>query len=383
MPQAQASLLWVGGGLALGLPASGLMGAVIGLQRNEVPALTNLVGKSLLGAVLAVVAARTHSLPAVAHAFFAASLLTYLMQYAAFRWVCRNWPVIARFNKRAHQRTHARADLATARRELVRYCLSLSVWSVSMMLITGIDTSIVGAFDYRAVAAYGLASSLAVFFSGSFNTLLTPLIQIFTGHHARGEISATLRLLDVASFLCTLSLLVAGIWMVALAHLGFTLWVGDALAAQAFPFFVLLVIANAIRNSGTPYALYLLGSGQQQRVILTPLMEGFSNAICSIFGAWAFGAIGVAIGAGIGGIVGIAANFLYNMARTLPASFNRWRFFRDTIALPFLLALPGLAVLIYVGPRAALEMTIIGLLAATMVILWPAWRMCKSRTVLA
>ncbi len=195
--------------------------------------------------------------------------------------------------------------------------------------------------------------------------------------------TATLRLLNVASFLSTLSLLVAGIWMVALAHVGFTLWVGPALATQAFPFFVLLVIANAIRNSGTPYALYLLGSGQQQRVILTPLMEGFSNAIFSIFGAWAFGAIGVAIGAIIGGVVGIGANFLYNMARTLPVSFNRNRFLLDTVAIPLLLALPCLAVLVYFGSRAALEATISGLFAATIVTLWPAWQMFKSRAALA
>ncbi len=365
MPVAQKSLLWVGGALAVGLPFSGFSGAMIGLQRNEVPALTNVVGKGALGVVLAVVAARTHDLLAVAQAFFWVSLFGYLLQYAAFK-VLAGWRLPV-------------SRLAAARRELAYYCVSLSVWSVAMLLVSGVDTSIVGAFDYRAVAAYGLAANLSVFFAGSVNVMMNPLVQVFAGFFARGDTGAAMRLLDVSSFLASLALMLAGLWLVGLEHFGFSLWVGPGLAAQAFPFFCLLVASNTVRNTGTPYAMYLLGSGQQNRVMLTPLIEGLTNFLCSVAGAWLFGAIGVAVGALVGSCVGIAANFVYNMRRTLPAGFSPLRYFRDNLVVPAVLAAPCLAVLVYFGPREALDVTVAGLMAASALVLWPAWKRCAPR----
>jgi hypothetical protein len=75
--------------------------------------------------------------------------------------------------------------------------------------------------------------------------------------------------------------------------------------------------------------------------------------------------------------VGIAANFVYNMRRTLPAGFNRIFFLRDTIGVPLLLALPCLAILLFVSPGAAAVEIVAALLAGSVVVAWPAWRMAK------
>jgi O-antigen/teichoic acid export membrane protein len=367
LPLARISLLWIGGALALGLPASGILGALIGLQRNEVPAIINVVGKILLGVVLIWLAARTHSLLVVAQGFFAVSFFVYLLQIAAFRYVCRDW------------RLPLGRGLAAERWELASYCLSLTVWAVSMLMVGGLDTTIVGIFDYRSVAAYGLALTVGNYFVGSFEALLTPLIQVFARGHAREDVGAIVRLLNTASFLCTLGLVLSGIWMVGLAKFGFTLWVGPSLACQALPLFMILVLANVIRNLVSPYALYLIASGQQQRVLLTPLMEGASNLIFSILGAWLFGAIGVAAGTLIGAVVGIIGHFLYNMRRTLPSSFNRLIFFRNNIGLPFCLALPCLGAVIYGSVNQVVQWTVCDLLIGSVVIAWPAWKVYKLR----
>jgi O-antigen/teichoic acid export membrane protein len=338
IPAARQAILWVGGSLALGLPVTGLSGAMIGLRRNELPAAVNAIGKTALGIALVVTAAHTHDLVSVARVFFIMNCLTYALNILVFRWLCRNW------------RLPLMAGLAGSWVELARYCVSLSVWSVSMLLVTGVDTSIVGAFDYHAVAAYGLAANLGVFFGGAVNVMMNPLIQVFAGLHARGDIQASLRLLRISSFFATSGLIFAGMWMVGLAHYGFTLWVGKRLAVQAFPFFCLLVLSNTIRNSATPYTLYLLGTGQQQRVMLTPFMEGVSNFIASVIGCWLFGAIGVAIGAVVGAGVGVVANFIYNMPRTLPSGFFRLGFFGETWVRPILLGFPGFVVLFWLRP---------------------------------
>lgn len=367
MPMARASLLWIGIALALGLPTSGLLGALIGLQRNEVPAIINVVGKILLGVVLVWLAAHTHSLLSVAQGFFAVNLFIYLQQIAAFRYVCRDW------------RLPLARGLAAMRRELALYCLSLTVWSVGMMMVGGLDTTIVGIFDYRSVAAYGLALIVTNYFIGCCEALLTPLIQVFARYHAREDTAAVVRLLDTTSFLCTLGLLLGGIWMVGLAKFGFTLWVGQSLARQALPLFVVLTLAYATRNTLSPYALYLVATGQQQRVLLTPLMEGVLNVVFSILGAWLFGAIGVAIGTLIGSIVGVSGHFIYNMRRTLPLSFNRITFFRNNIGLPLCLALPCLVAVMYGTVGQLVQWTMCNLLIGSLVAAWPAWKICKLR----
>ena len=44
-------------------------------------------------------------------------------------------------------------------RDLIRYCIGLSVWSFSMLLISGLDVAIVGHFDFIAVGPYAIAAT--------------------------------------------------------------------------------------------------------------------------------------------------------------------------------------------------------------------------------
>lgn len=325
---AREVFVWIGSALVLGLPASGFAGALIGLQRNEIPAFVNAAGKVGLGVVLIILANQTHSLFTVAEGFFWGSATIHLLQFAAFRLVCRTWPMLWW------------RGLSIVRRQLIGYCLSLAVWSVAMLMVSGLDIMLVGIFDFRAVAAYGLAASVVTYFAATFNSLLNPLIQVFARLYARAELMRGLGVLEMASFLCSLSLLTVGIWMIGLGKFGLSLWVGSRLGLQVMPFFVTLLIANAIRNTGTPFALYLIGTGQQRQVMLPPLFEGVSNLVFSVIGGWYFGAIGVACGTGLGAVVGIAGVYAYSMPHTLPPSFSRLLFGWRTFLLPMILNVP-------------------------------------------
>jgi len=77
-----------------------------------------------------------------------------------------------------------------------------------------------------------------------------------------------------------------------------------------------LVVANMIWLSAIPYAMTLVGAGQQRLATVTPLLEGFSNLLASIVAGYMFGAVGVAMGTLFGALVGVAGNFVY--------AANRW-----------------------------------------------------------
>jgi O-antigen/teichoic acid export membrane protein len=322
VPAARAALLWVGGAIAVGLPFSAFFGVFIGLQRNEIPAGITALGKFLLAVAVIIAAARTRSLVVVAEVYFVGSLVQYALQYLVFVYFCRGW----------HLRVLAWSRAAA--RELIVYCAGLSVWTLAMLLVNGLDTTIVGIFDFRAVAPYGVALSIVTFFSGTLQAISTPLIQTFTRRHAREEHQEAMSDLEMASFICAMLLFVGGSWIVSVADWAFDAWVGPNIARAAVPIFVILMVANALRYTSGPYSYYVVSTGQQRKVVLTPIFEGILNCAASIFLVMRIGAIGVAIATLIGVIFALLILYFHNMARTLPEGYSLSRFFRFAIAEP-------------------------------------------------
>jgi O-antigen/teichoic acid export membrane protein len=331
---ARFMLIWIGGALVLNLPTTTFLGVFVGHQRNDIPAVLALVTKGALAVALVFVAGATHDLRLCSQVYFVVTALGSILQYITFKRVCRGWTL------------HVFAASPAARRELISYCTSLTVWSVGMLLVNGLDTTIVGIFDFKSVAAYGICVSIVAFFMGIFNSITNPLLQIFSKIHAREEIDVLMRLLVLVSKVATLLLASIGCWMVLPVAPLFTVWVGSKLAAQAAPIFCVLVLANAVRSSSIPYAYYLLGAGLQRRVYLSPLAEGITNLLVSIIAAAKFGAIGVAIGTVAGAVVGVAANYFYNFRRTLPESFSIRKYFLQNLLYPLLLTSPMIMVIL-------------------------------------
>jgi O-antigen/teichoic acid export membrane protein len=332
---ARSMLLWIGGALAVGLPFTAFLGVFVGIQRNEIPAIISLLSKSLLAVVLITTALFTHDLKATARAYFIASIGGYCLHFLFFRIICPEW------------RIRLASQNSSRRRELISYCLSLTVWSFAMLLVTGLDTTVVGIFDFKDVAAYGVSANIVAVFIGLFRSILSPMLQVFTKLHARKSDDALLRLFHLASSLATLSLLCVACWMTVLAGPLFHYWVGAGIAKVGVPIFIVLIFANTIRNSAAPYANYLLAVGLQRKVYLSPFAEGVTNLAASVCLAVAIGAIGVAWGTVIGSIVGVGANFFYNMRRTMPSQFSIGEHFLANLAGPILVSLPMLTVLYF------------------------------------
>jgi Membrane protein involved in the export of O-antigen and teichoic acid len=333
-------MLVVGGAQALALPASAWSGVFIGLQKYEIPALTVGTGK-LLAAVALIWAAMTgKSLIFMSFAFAIANVASYACLYIMKR---RSAPEI-------------RLRLELIRRPVIKelwgYCLSLSIWSFSMLLVNGFDLILVGRFEFGAVTPFSVSSTLITFLAGVQTAVFGVIMPHAAELHAQEFPEQLGRLLIKATRLGVLLLLDTGLPLVVFAAPIINLWIGPQFAQTGGSIMTILVIANMIRLIGTPYASILIGTGQQRLVIMGPLMEGVTNLIFSIGLGLKFGAIGVALGTLVGSVVGMLANIFYNLPRTRECIRVREReYFGRGILLPSVASLPVCIALFCCGAR--------------------------------
>jgi O-antigen/teichoic acid export membrane protein len=370
---ARLALLLVGGSTALGLPASVFIGIFVGLQRNEVPAAI-IGGGRLVGAVavLAVVA-RGGSLVSMAAALAGVNLLSYALQY----WAVRRWAPEMRVQPRAMSRRAAR--------EILAYCASLSIWSFATLLVQGVDTTVVGFFDFAAVGYYTVAASFITVILGMQNALFSALIPEAAILSARGDDARLGGLLTKATRYGMFALLATGLPLLVAARPILSLWVGPTYANGAAPLLQVLVVANVVRLSAVPYAMLLIGTGQQRLVTVTPLVEGFTNLIASVVGAYYLGALGVALGTLVGAVVATLCNVLYNMPRTRAIALDIPGYLRQGLGRPAMCALPALLFGV-AGPLGAYDNpavwapTAVLALAASALCFWQVGLLPEERT---
>jgi O-antigen/teichoic acid export membrane protein len=209
-----------------------------------------------------------------------------------------------------------------------------------MLFVTGLDLSLVGYFQFEAVAYYAVAASLIVFLAGLQNALFNVMVPSTAVLHARGDSRELGRLMVSATRYGIFLLLLTGVPLILAARSVLTLWVGPSYAAHGVRILEVLVAANVIRLSAVPYVMALIGTGEQRLVTVTPFLEGVSNLLVSIVAGYMYGAVGVAIGTLVGSLVGVGGNFFYNMRRTAHIAFQVSDYLRDGLLRPAICALP-------------------------------------------
>jgi O-antigen/teichoic acid export membrane protein len=326
--QARIALLFMGGSFALGLPVSLVQAVFIGLQRNEVPMAIVLLNRGIMAGLVLVAVFQHFGLAAMGAAVAIANLVSYGASYLAWR---RMSPRIA-FGITRAARTYVM--------QISAYCGATTVWLGAMLMISGLDLTIVGIFDYSATAFYAIAATLTTFISQAQGAIFSALLPASAVLAARADqqrlgimlVSATrygmLILLAMA-----LPLMIGAKWVLAA-------WVGNAYAPGSILILQVLIIANVVRLCALPYSTLLLGTGQQGKVILSPLAEGVTNLAASILGAYLWGAIGVAIGTLMGAFVSVGLHLFYNMPRTSLIAINRAVFVRQGLLRPLVCTLP-------------------------------------------
>jgi len=340
------ALVLVGGSLAIGLPCSVLNGIFVGLQRYEVPAA--IIGSSrLLSAMLLILIVRYGgSLTKMAAAVAGVNLAAYGLQYLFYLKMAPKM----RFSSHLVSRK--------AGRELFDFCLSLSIWSFAMLLVNGLDVSLVGYFEFEKVAYYSVAATLILFLAGLQYALFNVMIPSTAVMQTQGNSIQLGKTMITATRYGSFILLLMGLPLVFAAKPILTLWVGAKYAGHSVLILQVLTAANMIRLSAVPYVMTLIGTGQQRLVTITPVLEGISNLLVSVIAGYFFGALGVAAGTLAGAIVGTMGNLVYNMPKTTEIEFQIAEYLRDGLLRPLICSVPLVAAaLIFHFSNASAQLT--------------------------
>jgi O-antigen/teichoic acid export membrane protein len=321
-------LLVVGATLALGLPISAFNGVFAAIQRNEL--ITLIVGTSRILQALALAAAAilTHSVKILAVTFSAINLASFLATWACFRLLS---PVPFGIS------LLSRAALA----EIGRFCGSVMIWNVSMFLVSGADTAIVGRFDFQRVGVYAACLAPITVLAGVQQALFGPLLQVGAIQSARGDRAGLNETLTRATRIGVLVLLAPVAILLLFRNEILGLWLGDAYARQAMLVFPLLLIGHFTRLIAMPYATLLVATGEHRRVIAAPVTEGLVNVSVALIAGAKFGATGVAIGAVVGAVTAQLLNYFYNLPRTQGRSFERGKLLLRVVVVPLACFLPA------------------------------------------
>lgn len=341
------------------LPLSTFSGILIGLHRNEFPAFA-IGGTRILGAIAILCLVHyTRSLAWLALCLGAFNLLGGIFQYG--------------FARRLLPEMRIRWQLVTGpiTRELAHYCTGLTAFSFGMLLVSGLDLTIVGYFAFAATGFYAIASTVIGFMvglSGSvFSALLAPLAVL----QERREYARIHDLVLTATRLGSYASLVAVSVVLLAGRPLLTLWVGPQYASKALPILEILLWAQAIRLTASAYSVALIATAQQNLGIATAITEGLANLVASILGAYLLGPIGVAWGTVIGSVCGVLSLIFWVMPKAQELSVYGSEFAAEAVLRPLFCFLPILfcaTVLLYRPlPIAAVP---IAVLATGLLLFW-------------
>ncbi len=313
---------------AINLPLSVYTGVLIGMQRNEYPAIAMATSR-LFGAVAVIfVAHRTQSLIWLALCVGGFNLIAGLSQYVIVRQLLPTLRFGLDFLERGMTM------------ELVRYCSTLSIWSMGMLMVSGLDVTIIGLFKFQAVGAYSIATTLILFFTGlngaAFSALMAPVAVL----QARQEFSRIGRLMIVATRLNSYFSMTVIIVVFLFGRTLILAWVGASYLAVTLPVLEILLVAQAIRLVGNGFGTVLVGMGQQRYGLVPVVIEGVSNLLLSVLGMALIGPTGVAWATLIAACISLTFILFFVLHRVQEVSITSRIFVREGIIIPLLPFLP-------------------------------------------
>jgi len=182
---------------------------------------------------------------------------------------------------------------------------------------------IVGHYDYKDTGYYGIASAVANFMVVVISSLFGPLLPAVSSLQSGRTSSQIGELTIKTTRYCALLLCLVGLPLVFGAYPLLKLWVGHDYAIRSALFLQILVLGNAVRQLGYPYAMVTVATGKQHLATIAGVTEAIVNISVSIYLVQRIGAVGVAIGTLVGAFVSLGLHLIVSM-----------KFTHSTISMP-------------------------------------------------
>jgi len=332
IPQVRVGLLAVGLSTAIALPFTTFTSIFTGLQQYVFPTVTATVSR-VGSAVLLILLLLAHgSLVELALVMAAFNVATAASQFLGWRRFVR---VRVDFSFLVF---HGESAI-----KLAKYGSVLTIFGLAMFFISGLDTVIVGHYQYKETGAYAIGAAAANFMGALVSSIFGPLIPAVSSMQAGSTPTRIGELCTRTTRDCTLLLSLFGLPLVFGAYPLLSLWVGKKYALQSALYLEILVLGNVVRQLGFPYILCVVATGKQHMAIFAAISEATVNVLISIWLVQKIGATGVAFGTLVGAFVSLTVHFLVSIPRTQSAILiDRPRFLLQGLLRPFAVIVPSI-----------------------------------------
>ena len=214
--------------------------------------------------------------------------------------------------------------------KLAKYGSALSIWTLAMLLISGLDIVIVGHFDYRNTGFYAVASSITNFMLLVVGSIFGPIVPAVSSMQAGSTPNHIGELVIRVTRYCTLLLCLLGLPILFGAYPLLSLWVGHEYAIRSALYLEILVIGNVVRQLTCPYVLVVVATGSQHLATISAIAEAAVNILVSVLLVTRMGAVGVAIGTLAGAFVGVGMHLAgkhpsYTASPSMCSDCDTWR----------------------------------------------------------
>lgn len=357
----QVSLLLLFAAGVASLLSSVIWGQALGVGKVRAALVPSMAGR-LVGFVAALVAASLTSDIKVVSAAIALPVIASLPAQA--RSVDLHLIHFSREHRRARRRY---------RRGYVKAVKTLAAWSLGMLMVTGLDGTIVGRFDFTHTGLYVLVATIvSVFISGigSWQAAFLAHAHTLTGEAGAAMIRRVARIAMVINIDCACVAAIP-IWLV-LERL-----FAGSFARLGYEIFLLLILSNVLRQFAVPPILSAVAGERYERLTLPAVVEGVINLTASVLLCGRLGAIGVAFGTLIGALITVMVLVFYTFRAEGMFDLGRRPFVREALSRPLgVLLVPAAGGMLM--PLSGLsELSIIPVqLASALLTAWLSWRLC-------
>jgi O-antigen/teichoic acid export membrane protein len=332
VPQVRIALLAVGLSTCAGLPFGTFLSTFTGLQQYVFPTIVATVSRVGSAAALIVLLLMHGGLVQLATVMAAFNVAAAATQYLGWRRFvkARVGFSFLLFNRRSAI-------------QLAKYGSVMSIWTLAMFFVSGLDIVIVGHYQYKDTGFYAVANGAANFMMALVSSMFGPLIPAVSSMQAGTTPRRIGDLCIRMTRYCVSALLLLGLPLLFGGYPLLSLWVGKRYATQSALYLEVMVLGNVVRQLAFPYILIVVATGKQHLATIAAVAEAAVNIVLSIWLVQRIGAVGVAVGTLVGAFVSFGVHLLVSMRHTQSAILIQRRgFLLQGVLRPFLIVTPSL-----------------------------------------